>query len=204
MRAYEQEEESLMKKSIVIKFGLLLLVISGNMMSMQNRLDAIRIFKKLHMTKNYHTSSMLRNLDNKLNNERNEKGSGATDHTFVLFDKDGKVGIIRLNHPPVNSLSEEVMQSLDLILKKCEEDPDIHCMVLTGSKKIFSGGADIKEMHNKSYMDAYKGNFLSKGWDTMSKLRKPIVAAVSGSALGGGCELAERCHIIIAGTGAQI
>jgi enoyl-CoA hydratase len=103
----------------------------------------------------------------------------------------------------VNVLSEKVMQNLDDILKHCEQDPEIHCMILMGSKKCFSAGADIKEMHNKSYKDAYNNCFLSTGWETIRNLRKPIFAAVLGDALGGGCELAQRCNFIIAGKGAQ-
>jgi enoyl-CoA hydratase len=122
---------------------------------------------------------------------------------IILFKKINKVGIITLNNPPVNVLSEKVMQHLDDRLKYCEQDSEVHCIILMGSKNVFSGGADIKEMKNKSYKEAYNKCYLSTGWDTISNLRKPIFAVVSGLALGGGCELAQRCNFIIAGKKAQ-
>jgi len=127
----------------------------------------------------------------------------STKFEFILFNKINKVGVIKLNRPPVNALNEDIMQNLDSVLKQCEKDNEIHCIILMGSKKVFSAGADIKEMRNKNYMDAYNRNFLSTGWETIRNLRKPIFAAVSGDALGGGCELAQRCNFIIAGKGAR-
>ncbi len=127
----------------------------------------------------------------------------STKYKFLLFNKINKVGMIKLNNPPVNALSEDVMQNLDFILKQCEKDKEIHCVILTGSQKFFSAGANIKEMHNKNYMDAYNRNFLSTGWETIRNFRKPIFAAVAGQALGGGCELAQHCNFIIASQNAQ-
>lgn len=120
-------------------------------------------------------------------------------YEFILFEKIGKVGIITLNRPQsLNALCEGLVRDLGQIFAQCESDPDIHCMVLTGSDTAFAAGADIKEMQSKTYMDAYKGDFITKSWEVVSTLRKPIIAAVSGYALGGGCELAMMCDFIIA------
>jgi len=125
-------------------------------------------------------------------------------HNFILFEKIGKVGVITLNRPEVlNALSEKLIEELDVILEKCEADEEIHCMVLIGSEKVFAAGADIKEIQSKTYMDAYLGDFITKGWEKVSMCRKPIIAAVSGYALGGGCEIAMMCDVIIAGESAK-
>ncbi len=106
---------------------------------------------------------------------------------FVLFEKIGKVGLITLNRPDaLNALCERLIHDLDHVLERCESDPEIHCMVLMGSDTVFAAGADIKEMQHKTYMEAYKDDFITKGWTQVSTLRKPIIAAVSGYALGGG------------------
>jgi enoyl-CoA hydratase len=118
---------------------------------------------------------------------------------LVLFEKIGKVGLISLNRPhALNALCEELIRGLEHVLENCESDSEIHCMVLIGSDSVFAAGADINEMQHKSYMEAYKGDFITKGWEKVSTLRKPIIAAVSGYALGGGCELAMMCDFIIA------
>ncbi len=123
---------------------------------------------------------------------------------FVLFEKRGKVGLITLNRPEVlNALCEELLQSLGKILEDCEKDPEIHCMILIGSEKAFAVGADIKEMHTKTYRDAYVGDFITESWEKISTCRKPIIAAVSGYALGGGCEIAMMCDFIIASESAK-
>lgn len=120
-------------------------------------------------------------------------------YEFIFFEKVGRVGLITLNRPhAMNALCEGLIKELGKVLDLCEADPDIHCMVLTGSEKAFAAGADIKEMQSKTYMDAYLGDFITKGWEKVSGCRKPIIAAVSGYALGGGCEMAMMCDIIIA------
>lgn len=119
-------------------------------------------------------------------------------YEFILFEKIEKVGIITLNRPDaLNALCEGLIRELSAALETCETDPEIHCIVLTGSEKAFAAGADIKEMQSKTYMDAYKGDFISK-WERIDTCRKPIIAAVSGFALGGGCEIAMMCDFIIA------
>ena len=125
--------------------------------------------------------------------------SQSQEYEFVLFEKMGKVGIITLNRPQsLNAICEGLIHDLEQVLEKCEVDPEIHCMILRGSDTVFAAGADIKEMQNKTYMEAYKSDFITKGWEKVSTLRKPIIAAVSGYALGGGCELAMMCDFIIA------
>ncbi len=120
-------------------------------------------------------------------------------YKFVLFEKVGKVGIITLNRPEaLNALSEGLIQDLGECLERCEADPTLHCIVLMGSEKAFAAGADIKEMQSKTYMEAYMGDFITKGWEKVSSCRKPIIAGVSGYALGGGCEIAMMCDVIIA------
>jgi len=125
-------------------------------------------------------------------------------HGLVLFEKMGLVGVITLNRPEaLNALSESLIQELGNVLDMCETDPEIHCMVLMGSEKAFAAGADIKEIQSKTYMDAYLGDFITKGWEKISACRKPIIAAVSGYALGGGCEIAMMCDFIIAAESAK-
>ncbi len=120
-------------------------------------------------------------------------------HEFVTFEKIEKVGVLTLNRPEAfNALSEELMRDLGDKLEACETDSDISCLVLLGSEKAFAAGADIKEIASKNYMDAYKGDFITKDWERLRNCRKPIIAGVSGFALGGGCELAMMCDIIIA------
>lgn len=125
-------------------------------------------------------------------------------HGLVLFEKMGSVGVITLYRPEaLNALSENLIQDLGNVLDMCESDPEIHCMVLMGSEKAFAAGADIKEIQSKTYMDAYLGDFITKGWEKISVCRKPIIASVSGYALGGGCEIAMMCDFIIASESAK-
>ncbi len=125
-------------------------------------------------------------------------------YEVVLFEKIGKVGIITLNRPEaLNALSETLIRDLGNALDICETDPAIHCMVLIGSERAFAAGADIKEIQSKTYMDAYLGDFITNGWEKISTCRKPIIAAVSGYALGGGCEIAMMCDFIIASDSAK-
>lgn len=125
--------------------------------------------------------------------------SRSQPYEFVLFEKIEKVGLIVLNRPQaMNALCEGLMRDLAHVLETCEADPEIHCMILTGSDTVFAAGADIKEMQNKTYMEAYKGDFITKDWEKLSAVRKPIIASVAGYALGGGCEIAMMCDFIIA------
>jgi len=124
--------------------------------------------------------------------------------SFILFEKIGKVGVITLNRSEsLNALCEALIRDLGEVLDRCEADSEIHCMTLMGSEKAFAAGADIKEIQNKTYMEAYLGDLITKGWEKVSACRKPIIAAVSGYALGGGCEIAMMCDIIIASESAK-
>ena len=117
--------------------------------------------------------------------------------TIIVENRD-RVGVIKLNRPnALNALNGQLIAELTQALDGFEEDADIGCIVITGNDKAFAAGADIKEMQAKSYMQAYKEDFISK-WDRVGRCRKPVVAAVAGFALGGGCELAMMCDIIIA------
>jgi enoyl-CoA hydratase len=116
----------------------------------------------------------------------------------ILVETHGGVGLIRLNRPQaLNALSAALIEDLNAALEAFETDAAIGAIVLTGSEKAFAAGADIKEMRAKTYMDAYLEDFITS-WETISRLRKPIIAAVAGFALGGGCELAMMCDFILA------
>jgi len=122
----------------------------------------------------------------------------------IQTETKGRVGIIRLDRPKaLNALCAELVRELGLALDIFEADPGIGCMVLTGSDKAFAAGADIKEMKDKSYQDVFMQDFITVGWEKVSKVRKPIVAAVAGYALGGGCEMALMCDFIIAADNAK-
>lgn len=117
----------------------------------------------------------------------------------ILAEVLGKVGLIRLCRPQVyNALNDEVMDALGAALDLFEANEDIRCVVLTGSEKAFAAGADITAIRGMDYMDAYKGNFITRNWERLKTFRKPVIAAVSGLALGGGCELAMMCDIVLA------
>ncbi len=111
----------------------------------------------------------------------------------------GKVGIVTLNRPKqLNALNDQLMDELGAALKAFDADPAIGCMIITGSEKAFAAGADIGAMASYSFADTYKGDFLTRNWETLRQIRKPVIAAVSGFTLGGGCELAMMCDFIIA------
>ena len=115
-----------------------------------------------------------------------------------------KVGIITLNRPKqLNALNSELMVEMGTALKAFNADPHIGCIILTGNEKAFAAGADIGAMATYSYADVYKNDYITRDWETLRSIRKPIIAAVSGFALGGGCEVAMMCDIIIAADNAR-
>ncbi|MDA0786894.1 MAG: enoyl-CoA hydratase [Proteobacteria bacterium] len=122
----------------------------------------------------------------------------------IEVETQGHVGVVRLNRPKaLNALCDALISELGQALDAFEADENVGCIVLTGSEKAFAAGADIKEMAGKSYMDAYLEDFITKGWERVTTCRKPVVAAVAGYALGGGCELAMMCDFIIAAENAK-
>ncbi|HEY1246727.1 MAG TPA: enoyl-CoA hydratase [Hyphomicrobiaceae bacterium] len=119
-------------------------------------------------------------------------------YSNIMVETKGKVGLATLNRPnALNALNGALIAELSQALDAFEDDAGIGCIVITGGDKAFAAGADIKEMQSKTYMQAYKEDFISR-WDRVARVRKPVVAAVAGFALGGGCELAMMCDIVIA------
>jgi enoyl-CoA hydratase/carnithine racemase len=121
------------------------------------------------------------------------------EHQNIIAKIEGKVGVITLNRPKaLNALNSELLGELISVLEEWDRGTDVRCIVITGSDRAFAAGADIKEMSGQTYMDMYKANFFASANDRVSAIRKPIIAAVAGYALGGGCELAMLCDFIIA------
>ncbi len=122
----------------------------------------------------------------------------------ILVETRGHVGLITLNRPKaLNALSSPLMVELTEALDAFEADNNIRAMVLTGSEKAFAAGADIKEMQDKTWSEAYMEDFITAGWERLTRCRKPVIAAVAGFALGGGCEVAMMCDFIIAADSAK-
>jgi len=120
-------------------------------------------------------------------------------YEMILVETRGRVGLVRLNRPKaLNALNDALMNELGDALAKFDADEGIGAMVVTGSEKAFAAGADIGAMKDWDYMDVYKGEYITRNWERMKSIRKPIIAAVAGYALGGGCELAMMCDILIA------
>jgi enoyl-CoA hydratase len=117
----------------------------------------------------------------------------------ILTETRGRVGLVRLNRPKaLNALNDQVMDELGAAMLAFDHDDAIGCIVVTGSEKAFAAGADIGAMASYSYMDVFKGDYITRNWEQIRKVRKPVIAAVAGYALGGGCEFAMMCDFIIA------
>ncbi len=131
-----------------------------------------------------------------------------TEHTappeFITLRTEGRVGIVTLNRPKqLNALNDQLMVELGTALQAFDASDDIGCMVITGSEKAFAAGADIGAMATYGFADVYKNDYITRNWETIRSIRKPVIAAVSGFALGGGCELAMMCDFIIAADNAK-
>ncbi|OZD53218.1 enoyl-CoA hydratase [Rhodococcus sp. 06-1477-1B] len=121
-----------------------------------------------------------------------------TDYETILLERRGRVGIITLNRPKaLNALNSQLMREVVSVVEELDADSEIGAILITGSERAFAAGADIKEMQPKSYMDVYLDDFFA-AWDRLAAARTPLIAAVSGYALGGGCELAMLCDVLIA------
>ena len=121
------------------------------------------------------------------------------EYANIIANVEGKVGVITLSRPKaLNALNSDLLRELCEALEAWDADDAVHCIVVTGSERAFAAGADIKEMQPRSYMEMFRTNFFADATDRIEAIRKPIIAAVAGYALGGGCELAMLCDLIIA------
>ena len=117
----------------------------------------------------------------------------------IVVETREKVGVIQLHRPKaLNALNDKLMDELGAALSAFDIDDNIGCIIVTGSEKAFAAGADIGAMANYTFMDVYKGDYITRNWEQIRRIRKPVIAAVAGYALGGGCELAMMCDFIIA------
>jgi enoyl-CoA hydratase len=122
----------------------------------------------------------------------------------LIVETHGRVALIRLNRPKaMNALNDRMMNELGDAFAKLDADPAIGCFILTGSEKAFAAGADIAAMADYTYQDTYRDNYISRNWEHILKVRKPVIGAVAGFALGGGCELAMMCDFLIAADSAK-
>ena len=120
-------------------------------------------------------------------------------YELIQVERRGRVGLLTLNRPKqMNALNPQLMQELGRALQELDADDAIGAMVITGNEKAFAAGADIAAMKDYSYMDAYKSDYITRDWEHIRSIRKPVIAAVAGYALGGGNELAMMCDLIIA------
>ena len=123
----------------------------------------------------------------------------------IIVERKARVGIITLNRPKaLNALCDSLVAELGAALDEFESDSGIGAIVVTGSEKAFAAGADIKEMKDRTFVDVYQADFITRGWERVAQCRKPVIAAVAGYALGGGCEMAMMCDIILAADNAKI
>jgi enoyl-CoA hydratase len=122
----------------------------------------------------------------------------------LVVERKGRVGVITLNRPKaLNALCDALVHELGQALDDLEADAGIGAVVITGSEKAFAAGADIKEMKDRDFIDVYTADFITRGWERVAQCRKPVIAAVAGFALGGGCEMAMMCDFIIAADSAK-
>ena len=120
-------------------------------------------------------------------------------HEFIVVETKGRVGVVTLNRPKqLNALNAQLMQELAAALYAFDADDSVGCIVLTGNDKAFAAGADIAAMKDFDYMQAFRSNYITRDWEHIRNIRKPVLAAVAGYALGGGCELAMLCDLAIA------
>ncbi len=125
-------------------------------------------------------------------------------YELIQVERRGRVGLLTLNRPKqMNALNPQLMQELGRALQELDADDGIGAMVITGNEKAFAAGADIAVMKDYSYMDAFKSNYITRAWELIRSIRKPVIAAVAGYALGGGNELAMMCDIVIAADNAK-
>lgn len=124
--------------------------------------------------------------------------------SIVLLERRGRVGVLRLNRPEqLNALNDALMDALGDALLELDADEEIGVIVITGSSKAFAAGADIAAMADWGYMDVFSSEFITRNWETIREVRKPVIAAVAGFAMGGGCELALACDLIVAAESAK-
>src|SRR3954471_7167816 len=124
--------------------------------------------------------------------------------TITVRTEAGQVGIVTLNRPKqLNALNDQLMDELGAALKAFDADDAIGCIIVTGSEKAFAAGADISVMVKYEFADVYRSEYISRNWETIRSIRKPVIGAVAGFALGGGCELAMMCDIVIAADNAK-